>query len=326
LAELERSEEKDLDRLVVIPFTEQEGRASEDTTSKVERIKTLLADESSTIRLHDFVVAEVRRFLSATSEDSFKVQGEFSQQELLERMAKYEEVMGDLALLTACIAYWARASHRTVLQKILARATDRLESQGGLLVWINLRWYPLILQLYCAGIAAVEGRRYDSLATTFYAKVGSADHKDREEFFVEVVADAISELTSRDVFKQLPDYSRHYTPMSDHLFKVLQPRLDDALFMGRSYERSFDEFEVLFALIVADLRMQRDESAWGPIGRFGWKRSGRENSPLLRIVSEARTMGNDWEPLRAGLFGGSIERFIKVADPFQERVGRLSWW
>src|SRR5690606_29488825 len=129
------------------------------------------------------------------------------------------EVMGDLALLTACIAYWARVNHRTILQKVFVRATDRLESQSGLIVWIRLRWYPLILQLYCAGIAAVEGGRYDSLATIFYAKMGSENQMDREEFFVEVVADAISELAGRDVFKQLPDYSRRYTPMSDHLFK-----------------------------------------------------------------------------------------------------------
>jgi len=53
--------------------------------------------------------------------------------------------------------------------------------------------------------------------------------------------------------------------MSEYLFKTLQPKLDDILFIGKSYEKSFDEFEVLFALVVADIKKQRDEHVWGPI-------------------------------------------------------------
>jgi len=154
--------------------------------------------------LHDFVIEEVRRFLSGTSEDHFKVQGQFSQDELLERISKYEELSNDLAVLAACIAYWAKPIHKAILQKILARSTDRLESQGGLTVWLNLRLYPMILELYCAGIAAVEGKRYDSLANIFYTTISSSEYKQRDELFVEAVANGILELTRANVFKQLP--------------------------------------------------------------------------------------------------------------------------
>jgi uncharacterized caspase-like protein len=157
LAELEKTEDKDLDSLVVVPYSE-EDLSRETTPSKIKKIKSLLANESSSIELHDFVIEEVRRFLSSTSEDHFKVQGQFSQDELLERISKYEDLSNDLSLLTACIAYWARPTHKALLQKVLARSTDRLESQGGIVVWINLRWYPLILELYCSDIAAVEAR------------------------------------------------------------------------------------------------------------------------------------------------------------------------
>jgi hypothetical protein len=226
-------------------------------------------------------------------------------------------------LLTACVSYWAKPSHKAILQKVLARSTDRLEAQGGLVVFINLRWYPLILELYCAGIAAVEDKRYDSLANIFYTSLGSSEFSHKDEYFVEAVAKKISDLG--DVFKLLPEYDRKYTPMSEYLFKILQPKLDDILFIGKNYERSFDEFEIFFALVVADFQKQRSEHVWGPVGRFGWKHH-RHNPPLSRIISEACALGENWEPLKAGLFGGNLERFNSVAEEYQQVISKLNWW
>ena len=325
LGELEKSEDKDVDTLFVVPFSEEDF-PTETTPAKIRKIKSLLANEASSIELHDFVIDEVRRFLSGTSEDHFKVQGQFSQEELLERIAKYQDLTNDLAVLTACIAYWAKPTHRAILQKIFARSCDRLGSQSGLAVWSNLRWYPMILELYCSGIAAVEGKRYDSLTNIFYTAVGYSEYKQHDEFFVEAVAKGILELTRSNVFKQLPGYDRHYTPMSEYLFKILQPKLDDILFVGKNYERSFDEFEVLFALAVADLRRQRGGPVWGPVGRFGWKQWSSGNAPLSRIIGEALGLGESWDPINAGLFGGKLERFNGVADELRQMISGLNWW
>lgn len=325
LAELEKSEAKDLDTLVVVPTSDDEI-ADETTSGKIKKVKHLLSSNSLTIELHDYLIDEVRRFIAATSDDSFKVQGQFSQEELLDRISRYEELCADLSVLTACVAYWAKPDHEAILQKILARTTDRLESQSGLVVWIALRWYPLIVALYCAGIASVEGKRYDSLASIFYVLVGSSEHRHREEYFVEAVANGILALTRDDVFKRIPGHDRQYVPMSEYLFKVLQPKLDDLLFIGKNYERSFDEFEVLFALAVADLKKQADGHIWGPIGRFGWKHRGRDNAPLTRILREARAMGDRWGPIQAGLFGGNLDRFNSVANEFEQKIAKLNWW
>ncbi len=325
LAEPEESQDKGLDWLVVVPSSEADS-SIETCAGKIRKVKSLLASEASSIELHDFVVAEVRRFLSGTSEDHFKADGTFSRDELLERISRYEEVTNDLALITACIAYWAKPAHKAILQKALARSTDRLEWHGGLVLWKHLRWYPLILELYCSGIAAIEGKRYDSLANIFYSVVGSTENTQEGEFLVEAVADTIGELALANVFKQLPGHERQLTPMSEYLFKILQPKLDDVLFIGKSYESAFDEFEVLFALVVADHKRQRDEHVWGPIGRFGWKQRRGASSPLSRVIAEARASGESWEPLKAGLFGGKLERLNGAADEFQQLVSKLSWW
>lgn len=109
-------------------------------------------------------------------------------------------------------------------------------------------------------------------------------------------------------------------------FKILQPRLDDTFFLGKNYETAFDEFEVFFALAVADIEMAKNGRVWGPCGRFGWKNSSRGDGPLTKIINDARTRKESWPPFKAGMFGGDFERFDKVATEFLELVGRLNWF
>lgn len=312
---------KDVDELIVIPFPEDD-HSTDSTQHKITTAKKLLADDSSSIQLHDFVMDEVRRFLTETSEDHFPVQGGFSREELLERIAKYEDSVSDLSGLMACVAYWARSTHKPILQKALSRSADRLDFQIGTAVWVDLSWYPLIIALYCSGIAAVDGQRYDSLASILYAKLGTAQFNRKEQSFVGAVTTGMLRVSNQNVFKQLPGYERHYTPLSEHLYKILQPRLDDILFIGKNYERAFDEFEVLLALVSAD----DPNGLWSPIGRFGWKHHNQNHAPFARVLEEAQAAGDDWLPIKSGLFGGSSQRFMELAGALQKTVANLRWY
>ncbi len=320
---IEEDEKKDLDNLIVIPFTEDDPLAS----TIQHKISRLLSDDASSIELFDFVTKEVRHFISMSNEDRFSLQTPFSKDEQLARISNYENVVADLSALLACLSYWLKPNHRQILQKAISRSIDSFGLPNGMPAWINLRWYPAIIKIYTSGIAAVEGQRYDSLANIFYTKVTSSDLPPKEEYYVKFVANAILNLNRDNTFKEIPGYEQHYTPLSDYLFKLLQPSLDDILFIGNNYENSFDEFEVLLALVAADL-WQRDEGhMWAPIGRFGWKRSRHvSNDPLSRVISAAREQGMNWEPIRQGLFGGDLQRFTEVAEAFQAKVSQLNWW
>ena len=103
----------------------------------------------------------------AASPDFFSVNGQFTKEELLERISKYENISKNIILIVSCVSYWARTIHIPLLSKALARATDRLERGSGLTIWLNLRWYPLIMQFYALGIAAFENKKYDTLFNIF---------------------------------------------------------------------------------------------------------------------------------------------------------------
>lgn len=318
-------ETKDVDELITIPYVD-EIRTSKTTNEKVEYTKELISSNNSQIRLHDFAIEEVRRFLSATSEDSFATRGNFSNEELLERISSYENHTKDLSMIVACLSHWANEDQLGSLTKIISRSCDRLlESRGGLVAWMNLRWYPLLLVMYHAGVAALEGKNYKSLASIFYTKLGSSDYDSSDPFFALRVANAAGDLV--DVFKRIPDHERNYTPISEYLYKLIQPELDDMLFLGKGYEELFDEFEILFALVVADLKKQQDKYVWGPIGRFGWKNRRHGTSPFEKLRKEASHSKNSWGPIKAGMFGGQYERFEEVAEQYQNEIlAKLHWF
>jgi hypothetical protein len=106
---------------------------------------------------------------------------------------------------------------------------------------------------------------------------------------------------------------------------LLQPALEDEFLLGRDYETFFDQFEIFLALLYADQR-ERVLGIWGPPGRFAWKHGQRHDSPYTSFVADARRQGVNWGPLKAGLFGGSIDRFLEVASAYGERLSQIHWY
>lgn len=320
LGGVEESDSKDVDRLISIPypddFVEIDG-----PEIRMEKAKSLLASQNGVIGLHDLLSAEVRRFLAVTADDAFAASVGFSSDELLSRLARYEEAALDLSVLFACVSQWGGSQHHVTLQKCLARSVDRLESVSGLTAWVALRWYPFLIELYCSGIAAIDAGRFDSLAVIFGARLPRVDSSRQFGTFLEASYSAILELNRSNVLKHIPEYERKYTPLSDYLLKILQPKLDDALFLGKNYEEAFETFEVYFALCAGDAEMSKGSHFWCPIGRFGWKRS-----VYFRVVEEAKSQKENWPPIKAGLFGGDYSRFERAVGELNTILSRLGWY
>ncbi|WP_374005506.1 caspase domain-containing protein [Delftia lacustris] len=320
LEDSEESGSKDVDRLISIPYPDDVPEV-ESAEIRIEKAKSLLASQNGSIGLHDLLSAEVRRFLAATGDDAFAPSHDFSQDEFLSRLARYEDAAIDLSVLLACVSQWGGSNHLVTLQKCLARSGDRLESSSGLSVWLALRWYPLLIEFYCCGIAAIDAGRFDSLAAIFETRMPSVDSRAESITFLTACSEAILDLNRSNVLQKIPGHERNYTPLSEYLLKNLQPKLDDALFLGKNYEDAFDVFEVYFSLSAADARLINGSHFWCPIGRFGWKRNA-----LTRVLNEAESQGENWVALKAGLFGGEISRFQTVAKELKALIGSTRWY
>jgi uncharacterized caspase-like protein len=283
--------------------------------------KQLLSDPSQKIRLDDFVSLQTREFLDKTDLRHFPVQGVGAEKEMfIERVAKYEDLSRDLQQIAILLAKWSEPDQLRLLETMLRRIAESDKGSAGLLIWLNLSWYPVLLLMYSAGIAALAVGRYDALRVVLTTLVQPDSTRNGR---VPLTTPTIDNLTRiYDTFKWLPGHDRHYVPRSEHLFKVLQPILEDMLFLGKSYEHVFDQFEVFLALAYADAT----DKDWAPTGRFGWKHRLHGSSPFSDVIAEVQQEGKDSPVLKAGLFRGSMERLLKASEGYGALLNKLNWY
>jgi hypothetical protein len=289
----------------------------------VDRTKELLSDPKLRILLHDLVTEKTREAISLTGDDHFPLGGSWDVEEFAKRLSDYEQIAGDLVSMAALLGNWGTDNHLDIMTLPAKRIGERIQPGSGLNVWLALRWYPLLLFTYSLGIASVASNNYRILSEFFRARI--PDQRSGGELaLILAVLSSLSDLS--DAFKKLPGHEKQHVPHSEYIYKTLQPRLDDLLFLGAEYEHLFDRFEILLALEHAHQHSRQGHSPWGPIGRFGWKHFRGHGSPFADLVQEAELAGHNWTPIAGGFFDGSYERFQEIAAAFTERLQRLVWY
>jgi hypothetical protein len=318
-------QKKDKDILVTLsPNISTEVEVEVETTI-LDTLKSLLSDPKERIRLSDFITKHTRHFLSKTSVENFPVQNTtISSDDFIERLKKYENFTSDLQTIITLMSRWSSSEQLVLLENIFTRIGEADKGSSGKILWLELGWYPSVILMYSAGIAAISAKRYDVLRSVLFAPVEFDTHHNNEQ--APIITHSISHISKiSDQFKMIPGHERHYTPRSEYLHKLLQPKLEDTLFLGRSYESLFDRFEIFQTLIYAD---NSKWGSWRPVGRFGWKYSSRisESNPYDALLQEAKDASDNWPPLKAGLFQGSYLRFNEVATKYKTEVlGKLHW-
>ncbi len=317
----------DIDIFIKAPSFSGPETTKEDTVADI--LKRLIGDPSQRIKLNDFVNDLLRRASEKLSQEKFPTSGALTNDEFALRLQRYEEAIQDIITIVILLAHWGEPEQLRLIEKIFARISEIDRANSGLIVWIKLSWYPILLLMYATGIAALAARRYDALWVALCAPV-YCEQRISDQDYPPAVLPVIANLTEIvEQFKRLPDMEKKYVPRSEHIYKKLQPALEDELFLGRSYDRYFDDFEIFLALSFANFR---DEDVkvhvWGPPGRFGWKERGRfsRDAVYSKFVAEAKERGENWEPLKAGFFRASSKRFSEVADAYSNLLSRINWW
>jgi hypothetical protein len=290
----------------------------------VASLKKYIVDESQKIRLHDLVMNETEKLHGELTDKTFPVQHiSFSQEELLRRTQRYEALTEILLSLMINGCYWGEKEHEGLLVKCLERIANPVGRRDGLIAWLNLRLYPALLLLYGGGIASVAAARYGTLSVLLTKSVfrdGSKEYPVVSRLYTWAVMD---QVTGR----QLPGMERRYSPVSDHLYEVLRHPLREILPEDVQYQKCFDRFEYLLALIYADLHERQTGRIWAPVGCFGWRyHSYPEGSIMNEIEKEVNAVGDKWPLLLMGHFDGTTGRFRSIASKLAEHIGMLSWW
>jgi hypothetical protein len=290
-----------------------------------DRTKALLADPSKLIELNDFINVQLRKAIAALSLEHFPTTGKINAEEFAKRVSAYEATISDLEVIVILLARWGNSEHLMLLENVFSRLAEIDKGSGGTVVWLRLGWYPLLVLMYAGGIAALSARRYEALHTLLATPVrsGQAISGTGDRAAILPTLSAVHEIA--DSFKLMPGHEKDRVARSEHLFSLLKPIMEDALFLGGSYEASFDRFELLAALAYAIFSDPSGERTWVPPGRFSWKHHN-SNSPLTLLIAEVTEQGEAWPLLRTGLFGGQSAHLIKVANGYKVILDRQSPW
>lgn len=291
----------------------------------VDGIKELVSDVSKRVLLDDAVIAQLRRVTAALDPALFPSdQLPIDATTIGERLSRYVAAVGDLSTIVILLARWSEPSQFPTLRKVFSRLSDHDARRGGRYAWLSIEWYPVTLLSYYAGVAALSADRFDVLAEILTAPVGQPTGDPPETAIGRAITETADAAAHADAFKQLPGHERNLVPQSEYLFSEIRPLLEDLLLLGRSYEGLFDRFEVLNALTYAAGRGP-ERHTWGPLGRFAWKyRREPQGGPVGDLEREASAAGQDWPPVKAGLFGGSLALFQETTKRFREEA--LARW
>ena len=242
---------------------------------------------------------------------------------------RYFDTVQRLAAALAIGSAWGSDRHNPLwhrtIETVARTAVEVPTGQRVQQVLLELRAYPVLLLVYSAGLAAVHRENWTALR----AVISDARTRDEDGSRISVVnmrhmwapfrlvALAVDVLAlqaggtflSKEQIEALQSGTRHRrnTPVSDHLHDRLRPLLAPIIRDDADYDDAFDELEVMFAVIAADMAAQARQHGQylrGPgQAAFTWRRRYEEPAFELQVRARHREA-----LLSAGFFGGDITR------------------
>ncbi|MBI3849991.1 MAG: SIR2 family protein [Verrucomicrobia bacterium] len=289
----------------------------------VAAVKRYLVDPAAKIRLRDLVVDETEKTIAEVNAPTFSAETRLPPaDELNKRLILYEGLCETLLAIVITGCYWGDEAHAKIWMDCLERIANSAKSESGLTYLLSLRRYPALLLLYGSGIAAIAAGNYQNFASIATRAKVRNDREEKDSICSVVYPIRVME---NEVGHLLPALDKHYTPISDYLFSKLRLPLREYLPGEEEYQTAFDRFEYLFGLIHADKNRREVQNGWwGPVGRFAWRgqRFGGDRATNT-IQAEIEAQGSNWGPLKAGLFGGSLEQAKQAKAKFDVFISIL---
>ncbi len=268
----------------------------------METAKRYLAEARHFIRLEDLVNNETTRLVAAVSGPTFDVGSPRPDAETIRaRAERYEALTSNLASIFMVGCYWGDGQHYRLWRQSIQRIA-RYELRGGTSYddWSQMRFLPASFLLYSAGMAAIAAEKYDTLQMFF--SESKSFTKGQTEPLIENASIRVS-FINRAANELFAPKNKRKTPGSDWLFERLKSSVGQFVGEEVRYAELFNRFELLLSMSYCDLI----DKEWVPSGRYGWQQLGPEH-PVSLFLQEIGAEGDDWPPLRAGMFGGSAER------------------
>ena len=94
-------------------------------------------------------------------------------------------------------------------------------------------------------------------------------------------------------YKAFYPEQKYKYPLSEYLYKELQPLIDDFLYVGDEYSELFISTEILISVFYAlKYYSEGESSVWGPLGRYTYQmlytKKQIETFPINKIIEKLK--------------------------------------
>lgn len=308
----------------------------------VAALKRLLPDANQVIEVEDLIVDYCESLVTALGDDerfphtNSKVSADAPGIRYLADQAKlYMDVCSPFCELFATGVAFGSTIHDDVWRRVIERIGNiASQQQAGHVPLLHLRHLPTLMLGYATLIAGVHRNNYSAIRSVFIdatprdgdgqkvPAIGSV-HPWIPFTRVDLVATVASIDAEHDDVCDLDRIGdlicgavgRRYTPGSDLLYTILREPLRPIIRDDETYTETFDQAEVLLALIAADAAANSDVYLPSPYyGAFTWRHRFEQPRFEQKFVDDALSAGREWLPLSAGLFGGYEARIRSAAE------------
>jgi hypothetical protein len=239
-------------------------------------------------------------------------------------MKTYEARVATLQAMMACLGYWGRDKADDIVIKSLNIFAESEKDKTGYTLWNKLRLYPALILIYSLGLSALANNDYTLLGNMFLKPQNKYNGIEYTPLVLDLYAANVFE---RDAGNWIPGHEKEFTPVNNYLFETIRPTLRDYIIEERQYEDLFDRFEYLQSLIIADILLHKENIAWGPPGRFGWKGIRYPKRHISSTFAEEISQMSESVPHPILMwFGNSLERLNKAKSTVDESVRQRAWY
>lgn len=295
----------------------------------VAQVKKYLVEERYEIRLEDLMNQEREKLFNELSDkDKFPVFGfprDKFDDEFRRQVKLYESLTEPVLAMMITGCYLGKKSHERLWVNCLERIANPPEEWGERYTAIyNLRLYSALLLLYGGGIASIAAGNYSNFSSLITIPTVKLEYRDEVPLVKGLDTWSVMQ---EGIQRLLPGFERNYTPLSDHLYKILRDQLREFLPQETRYRKYFDRFEYLFDLVQFDIIKEYRHGGYGLIGSFSWRCNHLPSSEVNimdEIESEASEAGDAWPLLKTGIFGGDFERFKVAKQEFDKYIADIT--
>lgn len=326
--------------------------SSKSENSLEDAIKVLLRDPHGDIQLEERVDEATDRALEELADQSrfptgpaaFGADNVTAVRLADEITSRYEEVLRQLTSVFVLAGTYGQPSHAHVWTRAMDAVASAYEP-GGAAIVAGLREYPLVWLMQAVAVASVERGNFEALrAVAVDAILQTGASSGPVVGFVSVgtpfrdlpwvgSALAIHQDSGRAIDEELitalqrRTLGGRHTPISDLIHARLRPYFARLIRQDDRYEAAYDRASVLLDALAMDVRLQRGTGgAYIPaspgFGRYTWRGANSWPQVLMELV-----MKDDLhlraEVARAGLFGGSEERYDAAFAQLAEWVEKV---